>query len=46
MRQATEKDFRKGSLLEELLPSQVKEAESPKMSKYIVLPQGKEDKEI
>ena len=44
--QAADKDFRRGSFLEELLPPRVKEPESPKMSQYIVLPQGEEDKEI
>ena len=46
MRQAAEKDFRRGSFLEEFLPPRVKEPESPKLSQYIVLPQGEEDKEI
>ena len=38
--------FQKRKLLEELLPPRVKEPESPKLSQYIVLPQGEEDKEI
>ena len=46
MRQVAEKDFRRGSFLEELLPPQVKELESLKPSQYIVLPQGEEDKEL
>ena len=46
MRQAVEKHFRRGSFLKELLPPQVKEPESPKLSQYIVQPQGEEDKEI
>ena len=41
MREAVEKDFRRGSFLEELLPPQVKESESPKLSQYIVLPKWK-----
>ena len=41
-----EKDFKRGSFLEELLPPRVKEPETPKLSQYIVLPQGEEDKEI
>ena len=45
LRQVVEKDFRKGSFLKELLPPRVKESESPKLSQYIVLPQGEEDKE-
>ena len=43
MRQAVEKDFRRGSFLKELLP-RVKEPDSSKLSQYIVLPQGEEDK--
>ena len=46
MRQAVKKDFRKGGFLDELFPPRVKESESPKLSQYIVLPQGEEDKEI
>ena len=46
MRQVVKKDFRRGSFLEELLTPRVKEPESPKLSQYIVLPQGEEDKEI
>ena len=38
--------FRRGSLLEELLPPRVKEQKSPKLSQYIVMPQGEDDKEI
>ena len=33
-----EKDCRRGSFLEELLPPRVKEPESPKLSQYIILP--------
>ena len=40
MRQEVEKYFKRGSFLEELLPPRVKELESPKLSQYIVLPQG------
>ena len=40
MRQAVDEDFRRESFLEELLPPRVKELESPKLSQYIVLPQG------
>ena len=46
MRQAVEKDFRRGSFLEELLSLWVKEPESPKLSQYMVFLQGEEDKEI
>ena len=46
MRQAVEKDFRKGSFLEELLPSRVKELESPKLSQYRVQLQEVEDREV
>ena len=38
--------FQKRNFLEELLPPRVKEPKSPKLSQYIVLPQGEEDKEI
>ena len=36
--QVVEKDFKRGSFLEELLPPRVKEPKSPKLSQYIVLP--------
>ena len=38
---SNKEDFRRGSFLEELLPPRVKEPESPKLSQYIVMPQGK-----
>ena len=38
MRQEVEKDFRRGSFLDELLPPRIKEPESPNLSQYIVLP--------
>ena len=46
MRQEVEKDFKRVSFLDELLPPWVKEPKSPKLSQYIVFPQGEEDKEI
>ena len=46
MRQAVEKDFRRGSFLEELLPPRVKELKSPKLSQYRVRLQEVEDREV
>ena len=46
MRQAVEKDFRRGSFLEELLPPRLKELESPQLSQYRVRLQEVEDREV
>ena len=46
MRQAVEKYLRRESFLKELLPSRVKELESPKLSQYRVRLQEVEDREV
>ena len=46
LRQAVEKDFKRESFLEELLPPRVKELESPNLSQYRVWLQDVEDREV
>ena len=46
MRQAIEKYLRRESFLKELLPSRVKDLESPKLSQYRVRLQEVEDREV